>query len=292
MSASAILNLSYFRRLKSKTVHLTLFALLPFIAILSAIFLPRENIFSIHAKTDTLHLTFTDNYLNQWDISNAKVIFDPFDDEQVQLDKVDTYITLEAQTQANIMIAPDYLHITLTHPNSVGTINSHSPSHQQKVSDYLEIFIPKNAHENRILPFDGAVKLGDDVAVGVTKILHSAKVSIIEEQLFRNGRYEAGNYQLEPGDRITFYADEKLKTAATSKGFLVYGIDGLSFTAHGKVKAAVIDRLGSTGYTLKPNFWARIVYDPAIIAITSLIATLFLSLEFFVVIRRILTEDY
>lgn len=280
--------LIFIRKAKIFNLYFTLL-LLPLLFIILIITLPRENIFSVHAETDTLQLKLSSSPLNEWNISGGTLIEDPFDDVKVILDDDDTYILLNEKTQVSLLRNSDSIFIGLSNNGSIGKINT--ASNDKTLGSYAEIILPINDDTLSIFPFEGSAILGEDISSGVRHILKSAEISVIEERLFQAARYEAGNYTVGSGGRLSFYIDDNKQQQAIIKGFIEINSDGLFYTSHGKATLAAVNRLGSTGYDLKPDFWARIVSDPVIIALTTLLATIFLALEFLIMIRQVLTGE-
>jgi hypothetical protein len=276
-------------RLKSTSTFYSkdfLLFIIPLVLICIVLFWPRENIFTVNAETDTLVLKFSDNLLNQWDVSSAIMILDPFDGQAVQLDAVDSFIHISSDVRAQITMLNKRVHITLEGENSIGQIDT--PTLTKALGNYAEFTISVADRKEKLFPFYAAMILGDDMAVGVDKILRKANVTIVEQQLFQNDRYSAGEYSLEMGDKLMFYNDNGVQAAG--KGFLsISEKKHIELVSHTVAKRARVERLGSGGYDIKASVWARVIHDPIISAITTLIATIFLTLEFFIIMRKLLT---
>lgn len=260
--------------------------IIPTLLVATVITYPRDNVFSIHANTNVIALELQQSPLNQWDISSAKLITDPFEPGHYVLDEIDSYIIFNDGVKANIMTLDSALHVTLEHEKSIGNIDSSSL--KKTLGTYAELTIPVS--DDRIFPFNATMVLGEHVSVGVNSILHDAQITIVEEKLFRHGRYLSGEHRLEMGDKVSFYSNRDSMIKPAGKGFFKASSDDpIVVVSHTPASIARVDRLGSTGYDIKPSVWSRLMHDPVIAAITTLIATIFLSLEFIVIVRKLLT---
>jgi hypothetical protein len=246
----------------------------------------RENIFTLNGQADSVTVTFSKNQLNQWNISGAKVLYNLDTLEELELSTLESYFAPKEGSTAvlsfrfNDQIQELFIVVT-SESGSVGVIDDQG--REIALGSYLEIALPLN--KTRILPFDGRVRLGEDVAVGVENILLSGSVKIIEQQLIGEARYVAGEYSLDRGDRVELYLNEQLLDASQVKGFmrLTQG-NPIEITSHGIAEVAKVERLGSAGYKISPSVWARLTNDPFIAALTTMFGTLFLFMEFSILV--------
>lgn len=242
----------------------------------------RENIFTISGQTESISLTFTSNQLNKWDISGASLLRDFNDFEPKHLTQQEVYFSpaqgASAIVSRKLNRSTEEIFIVISKDEgSVGEIETESGI--EKLGSYIEISIP--LVQARIFPFVGALSIGEDVAVGVDSILLSGTVKIIEQEFLSKGRYIAGEYNLDRGDRVELFMDDELLQASQVKGFMRFTKDNpIDITCHGVGEVVKVERLGSAGYAISPSVWARLAKDPFITAVTSLFATLLLLMEF------------
>ena len=242
----------------------------------------RENIFTISGQTESISLTFTSNQLNKWDISGASLLRDFNDFEPKHLTQQEVYFSpaqgASAIVSRKLNRSTEEIFIVISKDEgSVGEIETESGI--EKLGSYIEISIP--LVQARIFPFVGALSIGEDVAVGVDSVLLSGTVKIIEQEFLSKGRYIAGEYNLDRGDRVELFMDDELLQASQVKGFMRFTKDNpIDITCHGVGEVVKVERLGSAGYAISPSVWARLAKDPFITAVTSLFATLLLLMEF------------
>lgn len=261
--------------------------LLPCLFAALVLFLPRENIFTVKAKTDVASIKLVKSHLNQWDVSDAILITDPLEGTRKKLDSLDAFLLLNEATEARFTRERGYITLVLSNPISLGSIDT--PSQQFDLATYAELIIPLEG--DRIFPFEGSLVLGEDVAVGVGHILHEASLTIVEQQLFKQARYKAEEYTLESGNKLELFSDDSHEAPAVGMGFLTLSEqEGLKVVSHGRAEVARVERLGSAGYDISSSIWSRLLNDPLVAALTTLLATLFLSMEFIVLSRSLVTN--
>lgn len=248
------------------------------------IFHEKEKAFTIKGQTEAFTITLSDAPINQWDVSKAILVTDILasNDEDVYL-PLDSYYIPAPNTVARIHLLQESgksrLLITLSdeHGASVGEIETAAGI--ETLPSYAELKLPLN--NVIMLPFEGQVQIGEDIGNGVDKILLSGGVRIIEKQLFTENRYIAGDYEFDTGDRIQLFSDHEESILSKVKGFVrIVNSNSISFTLHGEGRVLKVYRLGSAGYEISSSVWSRLTKDPVVSAITTLIATLFLLMEF------------
>ena len=276
-----------------KLIFLFLTLLLVGIVVLS----PRENVYSLTGDTEAVTIVFSDDSINQWNLSGAKYsngFPDINENIKSRLLPEDSYLFPNKGTTARVSIVQslgkkNHLLITFTTPNvSMGFIET--PDGIIELLDYVEIKLPID--KSSLLAFEGETHIGEDVGQGVENILLSGQVRIIEQQLFRDKRYIAGDYLLDSGDRLALYKDNSLKENVNMKGFLrISDKTSFDFTVHGVGEVLMVFRLGSADYQITPSIWSRITKDPIIAAITTILATIFLLMEFFELLIRFILKS-
>ncbi|MDE3271391.1 hypothetical protein [Pseudoalteromonas sp. G4] len=266
-----------------------IFILFLAVAVVITLFVERENVYTITGQTETLSVTLTNTPLNQWDLSLATLLDDiSASNEKLEPLPGSTYFSPSNNTTASIQVTPEgkYL-IILNNSGSVGQLET--SKNTINLPDYVEIVLPTK--NTKVIPFEGTIRIGEDVGNGVDTILLGGNVKIVEKQLFRNNRYVAGEYEFDTGDRLELYEDKAHTTLSKVKGFIQIGYSkNISFTVHGEGKSLNVSRLGTEGYQIKPSFWSRITKDPVIAALSTLFATLFLLMEFVDLFYKHLTK--
>jgi hypothetical protein len=280
--------------LKNQTSRFNKFKLIFLIVIVLLVLFvmlwPRDNVYSITGDTEAITIVFSEDAINQWDISGA-IYNNGFPDENNKSDLLpeDSYFFPNKDTTARVSIikALDRSNELLIIFTSSGASTGYIESSEGTIEllDYVEMKLP--IEKASLLAFEGETHIGEDVGQGVDKILLSGEVRIIERQLFRDKKYIAGDYLLDSGDRLTLYKDDSLKNHTNMKGFLrVSDKTSFDFTVHGEGAVLLVFRLGSADYQITPSVWSRISKDPIIAAITTILATVFLLMEFLDLLLR------
>ena len=250
----------------------------------------RENIFTVRGETENITIVFSNDNLNQWDLSNATLLLDITEPDDLLTLPIDSFFIPKVDTTARVLIRNQenklgQLIITLeSDGESVGEIET--ADKVIKLPNYSEVTIDVN--QSRVLPIDGYIRVGEDVGLGVESLLLSGEVSIVEKQFFRDERYVATEHKLDTGDRVELHNSVDIDNLAKAKGFIrITSSNPLVFTFHGEAKAVKVHRLGSNSYHITPSIWPRITNDPIIAAFSSLLAIIFLLLEFADLIGRL-----
>ncbi len=279
-------NPAFLNNLKDKTIqfrHLIIILVLLLI-IAFVLFSERENVFTIKGETETLSISLSTDSINQWDVSNAQIVTDILSsDSNKTILSLDSYFFPSKNVVARLQVIQSesnpYFLITLNSETATSVGKIETSLGVTKLPDYVELKIPINSPLT--LPFKGKVRIGEDVGVGVDKILLSGGVRIIEKQLFKDNRYIAGEFEFDSGDKLELFLDYEESILASVTGFIrVSTSNVINFTVQGEGKVLKVNKLGSEGYQIRSNIWARITKDPIVAALTTLFATLFLLMEF------------
>jgi len=246
------------------------------------LFMPRETIYTISGETEHMEVEFAQDIINEWNVSKALLVTNILTNDSIKLPD-DSYLFVDNLTNVQISINEESgsaytLLLSLNNKNgSIGVIEA--PDKVIELSSYAEISLPIT--NSFILPFHGKVYLGNDVGRGVNNVLLNGNVRIIEEQLLKDGRYIGGDFPLDIGDRVELFVDSQMSEISKVKGFIkVTDNKSYEFIVHGVGDIVKVERLGSSGYEISPSFWFRITNDPMVAALSSLIAILFLLMEF------------
>lgn len=243
---------------------------------------PRENIFTVNGDTESITIEFSANNINQWNVSNASVLLDVTEPENLLELSSESYFIPQNLTTARIVIKPygkeQYAFVISAETDNASVGQIETPNEVIDLPAYAEISVPITY--SKILPFDGRVRIGEDVGIGVENILLNANVQIVEKQFFMDDRYIAATFSLDAGDRVSLFQNSSKQRLADTRGFLrMKQSDGFAFTIHGEADVLRVDRLGSDGYSISPSIWPRLTSDPIMASITTLLATLFLLVE-------------
>ncbi|RUO61797.1 hypothetical protein [Pseudidiomarina insulisalsae] len=251
-----------------------------FLLITYVIFADREAIYSVNAETEVATITLIDDPLNQWQLPSGTLTQDlmAFDQAQQQWTGAEIIFRANADTSASFMIdiAANQLAIVLqSETASVGTIIGTGRS-KALGSDVL-IKVPLAS--NVIFPFFGELGVGEDVTTGVRTTLLSGSINIIEKELFSDVRYVAGDYQMNAGDRVLLYKNHEANELVKLRGYIRLADKVLKVSANGIAELARVERLGSEGYSVTSSVWRRVINDPVLMSITTLLAILLLLME-------------
>ena len=246
------------------------------------LFADRETIYTISGETEHMEVEFAQDIINEWNVSKGFLVTNILTNDSIKLPD-DSYLFVDNLSSVQISIIESdaftrTLVLSLNNQNGpIGVIET--PDKVIELSSYAEFSLPIN--NSFILPFYGRVYVGNDVGRGVNNILLSGNVRIIEEQLLNDGRYVAGDFPLDIGDRVELFTDSQMSEISKVKGFIkITDNKSYEFIVHGVGDIVKVERLGSSGYEISPSFWYRITNDPMVAAISSLIAILFLLMEF------------
>lgn len=152
----------------------------------------------------------------------------------------------------------------------------------------LKIDIPPSTGNNRpssetfIMPFQGILAIGEDVAPKVKEILLAGKVQIIEQLPFFGQRYILETTELNRGDRVYLHntgtRSSDNPSEPIAEGFIyVGGKDAMYVTAHVKADEVKVIRFGAKAYTIEPSLLSRIIASPSttlVVLIPTLLASL------------------
>jgi hypothetical protein len=276
------LNIEFLRNFKHTKTIVKIFIFAFLVLYLYVLFMPRETIYTISGETEHMEIEFAQDIINEWDVSKGLLITNILIDDSITLPE-DSYLFVDNLTNVQISInekskSTYTLVLSLNNKNgSIGVIEA--PDNIIELSSYAEISLPIN--NSFILPFHGKVYLGNDVGRGVNNILLNGNVRIIEEQLLKDGRYIGGDFPLDIGDRVELFVDSQMSEISKVKGFMkITDNKYYEFIVHGEGDKVKVERLGSSGYEISPSFWYRITNDPIVAALSSVIAILFLLMEF------------
>ena len=117
-------------------------------------------------------------------------------------------------------------------------------------------------HTMSIFPFTGTIRIGADIPDRITSqplLLIEGKVTMLSHVFIGTNKYEAGNSQLELGDKLTVEGD------GVPFGTIIVGSDpNLTIMCRVVAKKLAVHRFGSVGYTLSTSLFSRIQNDPLV----------------------------
>jgi hypothetical protein len=286
------------RRLGKKLGHLResrfIIAFVALLAVVLLVMWDRENIFTLDVSTEVAQFSVTEPLFSEWMIGNARLIDDPFsEDSEGRLLGDHALLILNTGTLVTVQrhgVENTRLLLTADQQASTGRIED-AEGNSTELGDWALLLVEASGRP-LVLPFRGALTVGDDVATGVDSILLSGTVSVVEAQLLGKTHYTAGVEALDPGDRVQLWRRDK-SAARTLEPAIVDGFvraapaegysapaDALTLVAHGQADYVQVDRLGSAGYQVRAPRWARFLHDPLLAAATAIIALMALLLEF------------
>ncbi|MCB1800122.1 MAG: hypothetical protein KDI82_00395 [Gammaproteobacteria bacterium] len=253
----------------------------------------RAKIFTFEIATEVVSITITDPVLSHWQVGRATLLDDPFDDAGSRVLDEFSLVTITPGTQVRIQrhgVQEVHVRLQRADGESAGAITP-STGDAMKIGEWALLRIVPDKLPI-VLPFRGLLAVGEDVGPGVSSLLLSGDISVIEAQAIGRTHYVAGNQRLESGDRvIPMHAETLLRpgpTKASMDGFIrvepAQGFsdptDGLLLVAHGEADYVQVDRLGSAGYEIRASRWARFLHDPLLAAIVAIMTLLILMIEF------------
>ncbi|WP_297528284.1 hypothetical protein [Thiohalobacter sp.] len=269
-------------------------ALLALVLVLCLVLPDRPNIFTVDTATELVAFTVTDPTLSQWELGGARVLTDPLQPAaEAGVLAPDTVLDIAPGTRVRLQRhGVGILRIELEAGEAAGSVGSldDPAGGTRSLGDWALLLVEVEGRP-RLLPFRGRLTVGDDVASGVNSVLLSGTVSVVEEQLFGRSRYVAGSGTLDPGDRIQLWG--RNANTGTLEPVVVNGfvraepmegfsepVNAMQLVAHGQAEYVQVERLGSAGYRIRAQHWARFVNDPVLAALTAIVALLILLIEF------------
>lgn len=201
-----------------------------------------------------------------------------FDEEPQKWTGAEIIYRANADTTASFMIDITANQLAIVLQNKIGSVGAIFSAAQGKdLSSDVLITVPLDS--NVIFPFFGELGVGEDVTTGVRTTLLSGSIDIVEKELFSDVRYVAGDYQLNAGDRVLLYEDYEANDLVELRGYIRLNAELLKVSANGIAELARVERLGSEGYSVTSSVWRRVINDPVLMSITTLLAILLLLME-------------
>jgi len=263
----------------------------------------RERIFTLDAVTETASVVISDGALAEWRIGAAVLMEDPLSgsDAAVSLPP-DAYLVIRPGTRVDMQRhGIQDVRLTLHAAGaSAGSIVSGPDAGERQLGLWAALRVPAGVRP-LVWPFRGTLEVGDDVNSSVDSVLLQGEVHVLEQQLLRATRYNAGSSELDRGDRISFrkQAGGGREQAVVEGFFRIEPSDQERFTealnaiqliAHGSAGHVRVERLGSSGYQIRATRWARFLYDPLLSFLAGVGALLFAAMEIYVNVREILRD--
>lgn len=284
-----IINLKAIRSVR-RWFNLVFVLLIALLALL-ILFGDRNSVYGIKGNTQTLSLSTSPNQLNKWQFQTGEVF--TFSDLSCALTLSDnSVLTLEEDVKITVTIQQDqiqngFLLAVRSDDKSVATISNADKT--CVIPSYLELFIAEDTLLT--LPFEAHTFIGEDVGVGVDKLLLDGSVDILEKQFFSSKRYIGDTIELNMGDRV--WLQEPIdKQAQYAKGFLRFVPESkVYFSVTSQAESVLVERFGSSTLTISPSIWSRLTNDPVVAALGSLIALLFLLLEFLMAFNQLFKNE-
>jgi len=270
----------FVRHFKRFNGLLLFFGFVLFLLIIYVIFADREAIYSVNAETEVATVTLIDDPLNQWQLPSGTFTQDlmAFDEAGEHWTGPEIVFRANPDTSASFMIDMAANQLAIVLQNAVGSVGTLLGSDQNKVLG-TDVLITVPLDKNVIFPFFGELGVGEDVTTGVRTTLLSGTINIVEKELFSDVRYIAGDYQLNAGDRVLLYEDYEANELVKLRGYMRLTEEVLQVSANGIAELARVERLGSEGYSVTSSVWRRVINDPVLMSITTLLAILLLLME-------------
>ncbi|WP_175497228.1 hypothetical protein [Marinobacter pelagius] len=263
----------------------------------------RDRIFTLDAVTETASLVTSDGGISDWPIGGADLYTDPFatQDDGILL-PVSANLLIRPGTRVDIQ-RHGIQDVRLTLRTSEGSAGSIiSPGADELILGGWASLTVSSDERPLVWPFRGTLEVGDDVASGVDSVLLQGAVNVLEEQLVRDTRYNAGTSELDRGDKARFcnHSSGKECEEATVEGFFrieptnqerfTEALNAIQLVAHGSADHVKVERLGSSGYQIRATRWARFLYDPLLSFLAGLGALFFAAIEIYSNVREILRD--
>lgn len=166
--------------------------------------------------------------------------------------------------------------------------NSDSANNLFLASEDQLLYLPSNVnfywHANKthelIFPFMGNIVIGNDISDGATGMLHKGKISVYTSDITSTSqRTLIDETELILGDKVELNLTNQ-KVPDYPKGFIRYKPGNekrtLEIVSIGNASGVNIVRYGDSGKNnyFKPGFWAKMLKDPFILIIETLLITM------------------
>lgn len=261
----------------------------------------RDRIFTLNAVTEAASLVTTDGAFSEWRVGGAALYTDAFTTEGAAISlSENAYLLIRRGTRVDIQ-RHGIQDVRLTLRSGEGSVGGIvSPGNDdRRLGNWASLTVSSDERP-LVWPFRGTLVVGDDVSSGVDSILLQGTVNVLEEQLFRDTRYNAGTSELDRGDKVGFWREPEEHEEAVVEGFLriepsnqerfTEALNAIQLVAHGSADHVKVERLGSSGYQIRATSWARFLYDPLLSFFAGLGALLFAAIEIYSNVREILRD--
>lgn len=248
----------------------------------------RDFAYTVDARTEIAQIDFVGEALADWELPDAWLIDNP-SNEGMPIGPG----TLLIEDGARVVVSRSGfgpVRIELTRRTRSG---AHASPGLLRGADGDERTLPSGAvvivasgrtgiaaEDAIVLPLQGVVTIGDDVAAGVDAVLLSGAIRIAERQLAANRRYIALEQSLDSGDRVALICDRQSISCRGGRsvisGFLRIAFQeeqaGFDAVVHGHADSARVDRLGGGTYEVRPSVLDRVIKDPFLSGLGTLLA--------------------
>lgn len=268
---------------------------------------PAEWEFSIEAETEVAEVTLMPRARTQWQVDGVVLCARgnlELDDE-FRLDNSaspcgsrawrawrvpapEQVIELHGDLAVALSLRPDgglAMSLRAIDDASLGTFSVVGVVDDVPLGTALNLIWPEIPAQSLTFPFSGATTLGRAVGWSNVGMLRSGTVSIYTSDESADKRTLVDETNLMLGDQIRLGDAEA--GGAWPKGFarILPGDDVMRVVAFGRADSLRIDRYGESGYELKPGRFRKLVSDPAVAFLGSLLAaymTLIITLQPFI----------
>lgn len=258
----------------------------------------RDRIFTLDAVTETASLVIADGAFSEWRVGGADLFDDPFTPEDAAISLPENaYLLIRQDTRVEIQ-RHGIQDIKLTLRATDGAVGSVvSPDADDRLLGSWASLTMSSDSRPLVWPFRGTLNVGDDVTSGVDSVLLQGTVNVLEEQLIRGTRYNAGTSELDRGDRVGFWKENEeavvegfFRIEPTNQERFTEALNAIQLVAHGSADHVKVERLGSSGYQIRATSWARFLYDPLLSFLAGLGALFFAAIEIYSNVREILRD--
>jgi len=272
---------------------------------------PAEWEFSIEAETEVAEISFRPNSSTQWQVDGAVIcargelkLGDEFRLDRDQspcgsrawqawrISAPEQVLELDGKSTATLSLRPQgglAMSLRATRGKSLGSFSVVGIVEDVALGDSINLIWTDIPAQSLTFPFSGTTTLGRAVGWSNTRILRSGTVSIYTADESADKRTLVDETNLMLGDQVRL--GDAAKSESWPKGFAhVSPADNvMRVVAFGRADSLRIERYGESGYDLKPGRFRKLVSDPAVAFLGSLLAaymTLILGLQAFVVDKK------
>lgn len=247
-------------------------SLLILVGLVALIVAPVSTTFNVTARTERLEMNVTERPISRWYLDKADIFEDYNSSHEEFRGSIELAHPVTVMME-RVAYGDLWIHIEcIPSPGAVeechsGILYSETEERIDSLKSVVDIYFTgirdrADKGETILLPVSGEVMVGRTSGIetsGTTAILRSGKVSMLGRSVFRSTAFEAGNAELNLGDR--FHVTD-IDPDSTTLGFALADQDpGLTAAYRIVGSAGSVTRPGGGMYTVTTSVFQRFLSD-------------------------------